>query len=46
MLINRSATVTCLCRAFAVEHLQDVFGYFLDGVSSLVSQLAYAIQYH
>lgn len=35
---------TCFCSAFAVEHLQDIFGNLLDGVSGLVAQFAHAVE--
>lgn len=43
-LVTRS--LTCFCCAFTVQHLQDVFGDFLDGVPRLVSQFAHAVQNH
>lgn len=39
-------SLTCFCCAFTVQHLQDVFGDFLDGVPRLVSQFAHAVQNH
>ena len=38
--------ITRLRCALAIEHLQDVFGDFLDGMSRLISLLADAVENH
>lgn len=43
-LVQNRRILTRLCCAFAVEHLQDVFGNFLDGVPCLIPQLADAVE--
>lgn len=43
-LVQNRRLLTRLCCAFAVEHLQDVFGNFLDGVPCLIPQLADTVE--